>query len=141
MIRDCLRALTALTIATAALSAAPSAPAHTAAAPDCRGFADIPRSADLHSTLPQLYAWGQFDCDAPARLAVQICTIRFTPTPVILDDKVVWCVHRIVRIPAGHTTFVRAPLHRCTPGKGYASYVRILGQAWDRGPWTRCRTL
>jgi hypothetical protein len=140
MTRRLAPALCAIAIVITALVVAAPSPGATTTA-NCRGLADMPRPADLHSTLPQLYAWGQFDCDAPARLAIQICAVRFTPTGLILDDKVVWCVHRIVRIPAGRTTFVRTPMHRCTPGKGYASYIRIIGQPWDRGAWQRCRSL
>ena len=132
---------TMLVAALPAMAVPAPAAAETNPEANCRGIADIPRPADPHSTLPQLYAWGQFECDATASLAVQVCAVRFSPTGLILDAKVVWCVHRIVRVAAGKATFVRTPLHVCRPGKEYASYIRIIGQAWDRGPSSRCHAL
>jgi hypothetical protein len=49
-------------------------------------------------------------------------------------------MRRIVKVGAART-FVRTPLHSCLPGKEYVSDVRIIGQAWDRGGWQRCRSL
>jgi hypothetical protein len=140
MHRHGARALTAFATVIAALAVTAPSPGASAAA-NCHGFANMPRPVDLHSTLPRLYAWGEFQCDAPASLAVQVCAIRFTPTPVILDDKSVWCMHRIVKVTPGRWKTVRTPMHACTPGKGYASYIRIIGQPWDRGAWTLCRSL
>jgi hypothetical protein len=124
-----------------AIVAAPAPAERTGAAASCHGLADMPRPVDLHSTLPRLYAWGEFHCDAQASLAVQVCGIRYTPTGLILDSKVVWCIHRIVRVVPERPTFVRTPVHACTPGKEYVSDVRVIGQPWDRGPSRRCRSL
>jgi hypothetical protein len=136
-------ALSATVLVAALLAMLVPAPvaAETSPEANCRGIADIPRPADPHSTLPRLYAWGQFECDAGASLAVQVCALRYSPTGLILDAKVVWCIHRVVKVAAGKATFVRTPLHACRPGKEYASYIRIIGQAWDRGPSSRCRSL
>jgi hypothetical protein len=135
-----LAAIAIIVVALAALAPASNAQAGVTA-PTCHGFADMPRPIDLHSTLPRLYVWGEFHCTTPASLAVQVCGIHYTPAGEILDEKVVWCIYRIVKVKAGVTAFVRTPIHNCTPGKEYVSYIRIIGQPWARGPWMLCRTL
>jgi hypothetical protein len=60
---------------------------------------------------------------------------------LITDSKVTWCVNRIVTVRPGRWTLVRTPMHPCTPGMAYVSYARIIGQSYDRGAWTRCRSL
>ena len=127
-------------LAAAVLIVTPAMPSHAAARGACSAFADIPSPLTPTSTKSRLYAWGQIRCASDADVAVEVCAQRFTPTALITDARLVWCVHKIVKVAAGRQTYVRTTVHACTPGKAYRSSITIVGRPGDIGPFTRCRS-
>ncbi len=131
--------LTAVVAALTATLFAAAVPAGAGKAFDCRAFADMPHA--VAPVPPNLLAWGEFHCASSRTIAVQVCAARLDPGGVTPQLEPIWCAYARVHVAAGGRTFARTRVHRCTPGYDYISYVRIIGYAWEQGPWRRCRVL
>jgi hypothetical protein len=125
----------ALAVACALLIGAP--PSTLARKPlDCRAFADMPYVVTHSPTHPRMRAWAEFHCASASALAVHACAARL---PYAVDPKPIWCGYSRVKVAAGGKAFARTLPHDCVPGARSMSYVRIVGHAWDQGPYAICR--
>jgi hypothetical protein len=105
----------------------------------CLAYGDLPWPAPPAGALARISVGGEFHCVKARSLAVEVCAARLAAggyTPVL---KPIWCIYRVLRVPAGGKAFLRTPTHACTVGRDYMSYVRILGTPWNPGPSWPCR--
>jgi hypothetical protein len=141
MVRRIAILVAAVALAAALLIASPSSRSHAGTRGDCTVRASIPRPLSPGSTQAKLYAWGELRCARAGRVAIEICAVRFTPGGQIVDARLVWCVHRTVKVAAGAAIRVRTLLRTCTPGKAYRSSIAVVGRPNDTGPYKVCRSL
>jgi hypothetical protein len=130
----------ALACAIAAIGSAPASisTASADATPlDCRMLADIPQL--VSGAGAALRAGGELRCASTRTVAVQVCAAVVATSTTTRDPERIWCRTSRLTVQAGVKAFAAGRAHGCRRGARYVSDVRLLGGAWDRGPWRACR--